>query len=80
MDREKFNLEEQYMVKKPATVKTAALKAATLKAAPTKPVPCAPKKTPERISIFSPWKNKMVNVKPYGPTAKKLYRFYARPA
>ena len=30
----------------------------------------------ERVSIYSPWANKMVRVNPYSKAAKKLYRFY----
>ena len=37
--------------------------------------PCKTKKT-DRVSIFSPWKNRMVSVSPYSANAKKLYRFY----
>ena len=37
--------------------------------------PCKTKKT-DRVSIISPWKNRMVSVSPYSANAKKLYRFY----
>ena len=30
----------------------------------------------KRVSIFSPWANRMVSVKPYSSPAKKLYRYY----
>ena len=55
------------MVKK----KSAAAVAKTMSAVK----PCAKKKT-DRVSIFSPWANRMVSVMPYSPRAKKIYKFY----
>ena len=73
MDPKKIYLSEEYMNKNPAA-STNEAKVAALKAAP---VPCAAhgKKT-ARVSIFSPWKNKMVSVSPYSANAKKLYKYY----
>ena len=36
----------------------------------------APMTAKKRVSIFSPWANRMVSVSPYSPKAKKLYRYY----
>ena len=36
----------------------------------------APMTAKKRVSIFSPWANRMVSVKPYSSPAKKLYRYY----
>ena len=70
MNGKNFYLSEEYMQKNTAANAAAAAHAA--------PKTCAAhgKKTLTRVSIFSPWRNKMVSVKPYGPTAKKLYKFY----
>ena len=47
-----------------------------LKAMQKKQLPCSKKKKTNRVSIFSPWRNKMVSVQPYSATAKRLYRWY----
>ena len=53
------------------------LKKIALKKMKKPPLPCAVHgKTPKRVSIFSPWRKKMVSVEPYSATAKKLYRWY----
>ena len=36
----------------------------------------APMTAKKRVTIFSPWAKKMVSVKPYSSSAKKLYRYY----
>ena len=55
----------------------AAAKHAALKAMKKKPLPCGKKKS-KRVSIFSPWRNRMVSVLPDSATAKRLYRWYIR--
>ena len=73
-----YFLKEKYMGKS-SGASTKASAAAKAKAADSagKPAPCAKhgKKT-GRVSIFSPWKNRMVSVNPYSANAKKLYKFY----
>ena len=54
----------------------AAVKKAALKAMKKKPLPCGTNKKSKRVAIFSPWRQKMVSVDPYGATAKGLYRWY----
>ena len=68
MDPKKNYLSKEYMNNPAASAAAAALAA---------PKPCAAhgKKT-ARVSIFSPWKNKMVSVLPYSANAKKLYKYY----
>ena len=53
----------------------AAVKKTALKAMQKKQLPCSKKKS-KRVSIFSPWRKKMVSVEPYSATAKRLYRWY----
>ena len=53
----------------------AAVKKTALKVMKKKPLPCGKKKS-KRVSIFSPWRKKMVSVEPYSATAKRLYRWY----
>ena len=56
----------------------AATKAAAKAAMKHKPLACGAKgkKKGKRVSIFSPWRGKMVSVEPYSATAKRLYRWY----
>ena len=68
LDGQKFYLRKRYMVKKKSAAAAAAKTMSAVK-------PCTKKKS-ERVSIFSPWANRMVSVKPYGTQAKKLYRYY----
>ena len=70
-----YFLQKKYMVKNSgASTKASAEAKAKASAQPT---PCAKhgKKT-GRVSIFSPWKNRMVSVNPYSANAKKLYKYY----
>ena len=53
----------------------AAVKKTALKAMKKKQLPCSKKKS-NRVSIFSPWRNRMVSVQPDSATAKRLYRWY----
>ena len=53
----------------------AAVKKTALKAMQKKQLPCSKKKS-NRVSIFSPWRNRMVSVLPDSATAKRLYRWY----
>ena len=52
------------------------MKKTALKAMKKKQLPCSKKKKTNRVSIFSPWANRMVSVNPYSPKAKRLYRWY----
>ena len=66
-DAQNFNVGYKYMGKKSAAAEAAKTMSVVK--------PCKKKKT-DRVSIFSPWANRMVSVNPYGPRARKLYKFY----
>ena len=67
-DAQNFNVGYKYMGKKASAGAEAAKTMSAVK-------PCKKKKT-DRVSIFSPWANRMVSVLPYGTRARKIYKFY----
>ena len=75
-----YFLQKKYMGKSSAAAhKASAAVKAKAAASAAQPTPCAKhgKKT-GRVSIFSPWKNRMVSVSPYSANAKKLYKYYIK--
>ena len=55
------------------STKKASAKALQLAA---EPVPLSIKNKKSRVSIYSPWADKMVRLDPYGRAAKRLYKYY----
>ena len=71
LNAKNFYVGNRYMSKKGAAAKTKSAAAEAMGAVK----PCAKKKT-DRVSIFSPWANRMMSVLPYGTRARKIYKFY----